>query len=373
MRSAWNRVFVESRIAFEKRKIQSNIIIIMEIECTHEEGPSTSHPSKSKIIDSTNGKSSFNNSRDAGGKSSCVTMTRRRLLCCTLSIAALFVLAGGVVIGVDRANRNRNATSAANAMAAVVDIEECIADDGFETWLEEQEDMCSLEELVRGTSYADELTEAAEDEEKEDESDGYINYADFELKEVEEIRTYELTEAAEDEEKEVESDGILPNTPPPTQAAVTPGPTPPPTQVVTPSLTPSPTQVVTPSPTPSPTQAVTPNPTPNPTPPESSCANRQNPMNCLDCRGIPSGADECTSETFSVRYSCDEGQEFCCTVSNIRQTDFDKPETYGQCVADNSVRKLLRGERSLGTEAIVSSIYAYVHFSFRTVTLFTCI
>ena len=359
----------------------------MEIECTHEEGPSpsTSHPPKSKIIDSTNGKSSFNNSRDAGGKSSCITMTRRRLLCCTLSIAALFVLAGGVVIGVDRANRNRNATSAANAMAAVVDIEECIADDGFETWLEEQEDMCSLEELILGTSYADELTEAAEYEEKEDESDGYVNYADFELKEVEEVSTYELTEAAEDEEKEVESDGFLPNTPPPTQA-VTPGPSPPPTQVVTPSPTPSPTQVVTPSPSPSPTQAVTPNrlnydgfelkeveefSTAELT--GNSCANRQNPMNCLDCRGIPSGADECTSETFSVRYSCDEGQEFCCTVSNIRQTDFDKPETYGQCVADNSVRKLLRGERSLGTEAIVCSIYAYVHFSFRTVTLFTCI
>ena len=58
-------------------------------------------------------------------------------------------------------------------------------------------------------------------------------------------------------------------------------------------------------------------------------------MNCLDCRGVPPGADECTSETFSVGYTCDEGQEFCCTVSNIRQTDFDKPEIYGQCIADN--------------------------------------
>ena len=58
-------------------------------------------------------------------------------------------------------------------------------------------------------------------------------------------------------------------------------------------------------------------------------------MNCPDCRGLPAGADECTSEVYSVPYSCDEGQEFCCTVSNIRQTDFDKPETYGQCVADN--------------------------------------
>ena len=162
----------------------------MEIEYTHEP-TSTSRPSKSKK-GSSKGKSSFNNSRDAGGsgKSSCITMTRRRLLCCTLAIAALIVLAGGVVIGMDRANRNRNATSAANAMAAVVDIEECIADDGFETWLEEQEGMCSLEELISGTSFAeveevstDELTEAAE--EKEDESDGYVNYADFELKEEE--------------------------------------------------------------------------------------------------------------------------------------------------------------------------------------------
>ena len=161
----------------------------MEIEYTHE--PTST--SRSKKGSSSKGKSSFNNSRDAGGsgKSSCITMTRRRLLCCTLSIAALIVLAGGVVLGMDRANRNRNATSAANAMAAVVDIEECIADDGFETWLEEQDGMCSLEELISGTSYAeakevstDELTEAAE--EKEDESDGYVNYADFELKEEEE-------------------------------------------------------------------------------------------------------------------------------------------------------------------------------------------
>ena len=163
----------------------------MEIEYTHEP-TSTSRPSKSKK-GSSKGKSSFNNSRDAGGsgKSSCITMTRRRLLlCCTLAIAALIVLAGGVVLGMDRANRNRNATSAANAMAVVVDVEECIADDGFETWLEEQDGMCSLEELISGTSYAeakevstDELTEAAE--EKEDESDGYVNYADFELKEEE--------------------------------------------------------------------------------------------------------------------------------------------------------------------------------------------
>ena len=160
----------------------------MEIEYTHEP-TSASRPSKSKRGSSSKGKSSFNPS----GKSSCITMTRRRLLCCTLSIAALIVLASGVVFGIDRANRNRNATSAANAMAAVVDIEECIADDGFETWLEEQDGMCSLEELISGTSYAqaeeeevstDELTEAAE--EKEDESDGYVNYADFELKEDEE-------------------------------------------------------------------------------------------------------------------------------------------------------------------------------------------
>ena len=167
----------------------------MEIEYTHEP-TSTCRPSKSKRGSSSKGKSSFNNSRDAGGsgKSSCITMTRRRLLCCTLSIAALIVLAGGVVLGMDRANRNRNATSAANAMAAVVDIEECIADDGFETWLEEQDGMCSLEELISGTSYADaeevlstdELTEVAKEKEKEDESDGYVNYADFELKEEEE-------------------------------------------------------------------------------------------------------------------------------------------------------------------------------------------
>ena len=64
----------------------------------------------------------------------------------------------------------------------------------------------------------------------------------------------------------------------------------------------------------------------------NSCSNRANPMNCLDCRGRNGPDKTCNPESaHPVKYSCYEGQHFCCTVSNIIDTDFDDSDKYGQC------------------------------------------
>lgn len=66
----------------------------------------------------------------------------------------------------------------------------------------------------------------------------------------------------------------------------------------------------------------------------NSCSNRANPMNCLDCVGRNGADKECNpNSAHSVKYSCTEGQHFCCTESNIKETDFDDPTKYGQCKA----------------------------------------
>ena len=61
-------------------------------------------------------------------------------------------------------------------------------------------------------------------------------------------------------------------------------------------------------------------------------------MNCLDCKGRK-GPDKCNPNSHhSVKYSCTEGQHFCCTESNIKETDFDDKSKegkskYGMCTA----------------------------------------
>ena len=57
-------------------------------------------------------------------------------------------------------------------------------------------------------------------------------------------------------------------------------------------------------------------------------------MNCLDCVGRNGADKQCNSNSaHSVKYSCTEGQHFCCTESNIKETDFDLPDKYGMCKA----------------------------------------
>lgn len=61
---------------------------------------------------------------------------------------------------------------------------------------------------------------------------------------------------------------------------------------------------------------------------DNKCADHEDPMNCIDCRKVHDG--ECDPDTpFTVPYSCSEGLNLCCTVSNI-----DKPKfgaKYGKC------------------------------------------
>ena len=71
----------------------------------------------------------------------------------------------------------------------------------------------------------------------------------------------------------------------------------------------------------------------------NSCENRANPKNCLDCVGRNGADKECNENSaHSVKYSCTEGQHFCCTESNIKETDFDDKSKegkskYGMCKA----------------------------------------
>ena len=67
---------------------------------------------------------------------------------------------------------------------------------------------------------------------------------------------------------------------------------------------------------------------------QNSCLNRKNPRNCLDCVGYNDGCTASADNGFSVPYSCEKGQHWCCTASNIEETDFDKPEKYGMCAMD---------------------------------------
>lgn len=68
------------------------------------------------------------------------------------------------------------------------------------------------------------------------------------------------------------------------------------------------------------------------------CATRSNPMNCIDCIGAsgnqPLVCDE--NSDYSVPFNCEEGQKFCCTVSNIKNTDFKDESRYGMCYEQGS-------------------------------------
>ena len=55
----------------------------------------------------------------------------------------------------------------------------------------------------------------------------------------------------------------------------------------------------------------------------------------IDCIGH-NGAGSCPNNDYNVPYTCDEGQNFCCTVSVITNTTFGNKDKYGYCVKDGS-------------------------------------
>eukprot|EP00581_Thalassiosira_minuscula_P011729 CAMPEP_0183720672 /NCGR_PEP_ID=MMETSP0737-20130205/13215_1 /TAXON_ID=385413 /ORGANISM="Thalassiosira miniscula, Strain CCMP1093" /LENGTH=226 /DNA_ID=CAMNT_0025950567 /DNA_START=21 /DNA_END=701 /DNA_ORIENTATION=+ len=78
---------------------------------------------------------------------------------------------------------------------------------------------------------------------------------------------------------------------------------------------------------------------------KNRCADRPDPMNCIDCLG-PSGigtrwthAEACehnAASGYGVPYTCEKGQKFCCTESNIQETSFGNPNKYGTCAPTGS-------------------------------------